>query len=137
MERYLADISNTINQFRQLCKKTTEMSGETQCNTLVKHLLEKEAVMTKNSMQLIRTRQKKGLLGKVLTSVFGLNDEVYTDIDSLKDNQEELNTSTIELQPLSQLVTAQAGETGENRHRLVSKFIQNYLIIELLLLLLV
>lgn len=43
MERNLDDISNTIiGQFRQLCTKTTRISGETQCSTLVKHLVEKK-----------------------------------------------------------------------------------------------
>jgi len=40
--------------------------------------------------QTIITRQKRGLLGKFLTSVFGVNDEVYQDIDALEINQKEL-----------------------------------------------
>lgn len=35
-------------------------------------------------------RQKRGVLGKLLTSIFGVNDEVYHDIDTLDKKQQEL-----------------------------------------------
>ena len=58
----------------------------------MRHLTEKgqEINKIKDSMQALNNRRKIGLLGKHLTSVFGVNDEVYRDIDSLQENQNEL-----------------------------------------------
>ncbi|CAH1114773.1 unnamed protein product [Psylliodes chrysocephalus] len=39
-------------------------------------------------------RFKRGILGKLLTSVFGVNDEVYQDIEALQQHQEELIIKT-------------------------------------------
>ncbi|KAL3267346.1 hypothetical protein HHI36_011477, partial [Cryptolaemus montrouzieri] len=39
-------------------------------------------------------RRKRGMLGEFLTSVFGVNDEVYRGIDALNENQEHLIDAT-------------------------------------------
>jgi hypothetical protein len=62
----------------------------------MKHLTEKgqEVNKIKDSMKASSNRRKRGLLGKLLTSVFGVNDEVYRDIDSLQENQNDLIQSS-------------------------------------------
>lgn len=40
-----------------------------------------------------QTRKKRGILGQLLTSIFGVNDEVYRDIDSLILNQKKIIAS--------------------------------------------
>mgnify|MGYP005983840325 FL=1 len=63
---------------------------------MVHHLKEKEVEWLRKSLEkLVRDRQKRELLGELLTSVFGVNDEVYHDIEALDKNQHELiRTST-------------------------------------------
>ena len=66
---------------------------ETHCNEFYHHLNEEKTKFktTKGYLTEIRNnRKKRGVLGQLLTSVFGVNDEVYRDIDTLNNNQQKL-----------------------------------------------
>lgn len=85
--------ANVTSQFEYLCHAATLRSDEPQCTALAHHLNEQQhhLLWIKNGMdRIMHNRSKRGLLGKLLTSVFGVNDEVYQDINSLEKNQQEL-----------------------------------------------
>ncbi|CAH1101873.1 unnamed protein product [Psylliodes chrysocephalus] len=90
------DASKVVEDFTNLCQYTTELSQETHCNILLCHLIEQEKQLQKFNASLTTNveRFKRGILGKLLTSVFGVNDEVYQDIKALQQNQEELIKTT-------------------------------------------
>lgn len=86
-------VSNIIHQFSDLCNKTRDLSEETHCELLTQHLLEQQTKLKWLEQGLESDtipRAKRGLLGQALTSIFGVNDEVYRDLDELSFNQKEL-----------------------------------------------
>lgn len=88
-----ANINKTVAQVEDLCKRAKELTDETQCTSLVHHLSEqqKQLQWTIRSMNgVIKSRQKRGVLGNLLTALFGVNDEVYKDINTLDTQQQEL-----------------------------------------------
>lgn len=86
-------INDTFSQFNTLCNKAKGITEGTHCDELIHHITEKQQEILWN-MASIRSisnhRTKRGVLGKLLTAVFGVNDEVYRDIDSLDKNQNQL-----------------------------------------------
>ncbi|XP_031346826.1 uncharacterized protein LOC116173472 [Photinus pyralis] len=83
----------SITQFKELCNKTAEIAENSHCTELVQLLEDHE-----NEIQWLKEeigstmveRRKRGILGDILTAVFGVNDEVYKDIASLNKNQQEI-----------------------------------------------
>ncbi|XP_031329398.1 uncharacterized protein LOC116160346 [Photinus pyralis] len=79
----------SITHFKELCNKTAEIAGNSHCTELVQLLEDHE-----NEIQWLKEeigstmveRRKRGILGDILTAVFGVNDEVYKDIASLNKN---------------------------------------------------
>ncbi|CAH0555145.1 unnamed protein product [Brassicogethes aeneus] len=92
MKENVETSENVYKTFENLCEKTTDMTYDTQCSTLFHHLHEvfEELKWTTQVIDETHKRRKRGILGKLLTSVFGVNDEVYEDIDSIQKNQDEL-----------------------------------------------
>lgn len=86
-------MSSTVEQITKLCNESEKISEDTHCRELIHHIGEQqqEIVWKMDSIQSISGhRPKRGLLGKFLTTVFGVNDEVYRDIDKLDKNQHQL-----------------------------------------------
>lgn len=86
-------VDNIIYQFSDLCNQTRDLSKETHCDLLTQHLEDQRTTLQWLQQGLTTTvspRPKRGLFGQFLTSVFGVNDEVYRDIDDLSSNQKEL-----------------------------------------------
>lgn len=87
------NVNRTINEMEILCHKYKETNHEILCDEYLHHLRGqyKELQWTLSSFkQSVNVRQRRGILGKFLTTIFGVNDEVYQDIDSLQENQKEL-----------------------------------------------
>ena len=91
-----AAVNQVVNQMEQICKQIANLSDGTPCSYLHQHLqqLAKDMSKIKSSLDHITKRQKRGVLGKLLTSIFGVNDEVYQDIEALDKNQHELITAS-------------------------------------------
>ncbi|XP_048479811.1 uncharacterized protein LOC119691784 [Plutella xylostella] len=86
-------VTNVVTQFENLCKNVKTVIHETHCEDFYHHIVQEESKFHKIIQYLTEiehTRRKRGLLGRFLTSVFGVNDEVYKDIDTLQDNQKQL-----------------------------------------------
>ncbi|KAL3284103.1 hypothetical protein HHI36_018273 [Cryptolaemus montrouzieri] len=86
-----------LKQFQDLCNHSENHASATHCSDLSHHLVElgKEIFLSIASLNdIAKSRRKRGLLGKFLTSVFGVNEEVYRDIDALNENQERLIETT-------------------------------------------
>ncbi|KAL3285686.1 hypothetical protein HHI36_000218 [Cryptolaemus montrouzieri] len=75
-----------------ICREAKQLSKEVHCEDLLHHLKEeqKQSKWTIRGIIRFQHRQIRGLLGEFKTSVFGVNDEVYQDIDNLKANQQEI-----------------------------------------------
>lgn len=96
----IINANNTITELNHLCKETGKLSKNIHCTELVDHLKEEEekfkwifkSIKQSTAMQVLeeKRRRKRGLLGNMLTAVFGVNEEVYQDIDSLDRNQQKL-----------------------------------------------
>ncbi|KAL3286418.1 hypothetical protein HHI36_000926 [Cryptolaemus montrouzieri] len=84
----------------QLCKKARERTDGTHYEELAHHISETVVEISHNMENILNIRalrNKRGLFGEFMTSVFGVNDQVYRDIDSLQDNQNHLiNTANQE-----------------------------------------
>ncbi|CAH1099421.1 unnamed protein product [Psylliodes chrysocephalus] len=64
-----------VQEFNDLCNKTKALSDETQCTSLSRHLIDQEDQLSWYRSSLPRNngnRNKRGILGKFLTSVFGV-----------------------------------------------------------------
>lgn len=86
-------ISRIVKQMDNLCQQTQKLAQDIQCTSLVHHLREQQNEIewvTKGIDQVSKYHQKRGLLGDFLTSIFGVNDEVYKDIETLDKNQHDL-----------------------------------------------
>lgn len=74
-----ACIASAITQVSSLCETTKELAPNTQCTQLIHHLQEKQKQIewtNKGMLAVISNRGKRGLMGKLMTSLFGVNDEV-------------------------------------------------------------
>ncbi|CAH1114956.1 unnamed protein product [Psylliodes chrysocephalus] len=79
-----------VQECNDLCDKTKALSNKTQFTSLSCHLIKQEEQLSWHRSSLpknIRNRIKRGILGKFLTSIFEVNDEVYQDIDALLEHQ--------------------------------------------------
>lgn len=82
--------------FEIICNKTTIPLIKTECASLQHHLQiqTKKLQWIKHDLAKIqqkrKNRVKRGMFGKLLTAIFGVNDDVYRDIDKLDKNQQEL-----------------------------------------------
>lgn len=87
---------NVVSNMTKMCKHIQTLSENIHCDELIHHLakMEKESKWIKDSIDNIQTRRKRGVLGKMLTSIFGVNDEVYQEIDKINQNQQKLIRST-------------------------------------------
>ena len=82
-------------KFAKLCAAFEQTTHSIGCSKLQEHLESEtrklEWIFLDDHLQIQpSTRKRRGLLGTVLTSIFGVNDEVYRDIDVLTDNQKKL-----------------------------------------------
>uniref|UniRef100_A0A1A9X079 Uncharacterized protein n=1 Tax=Glossina brevipalpis TaxID=37001 RepID=A0A1A9X079_9MUSC len=90
-----ADI-NIINKLNEnistLCSHSEIIAAKEGCKSLVYEFQEevREVKHKTDTLRFLQSRQRRGILGTVLTSIFGVNDEVYRDIDKLDSNQREL-----------------------------------------------
>ncbi|KAL1487858.1 hypothetical protein ABEB36_015508 [Hypothenemus hampei] len=70
----------------------------------------------------VRTRQRREILGTLLTSVFGVNDEIYTDIENLDRNQQELlKTSNHQTRFMMQALST-FNDTEDRIHNKLAQF---------------
>ncbi|KOB66662.1 Uncharacterized protein OBRU01_16033 [Operophtera brumata] len=84
----LVKIKSVTSQFDKLCDKSKRYVKETYCSQFHHHLKEEKAKIERNKEYWTegnKPRRRRGLLKQLLTSVFGVNDEVYRDIDSLNE----------------------------------------------------
>lgn len=75
--------------FSNICNISVAYMHKTECSTLQHHLdfeTQRMDILLEEIDQ-SNSRARRGLLGTMLTSVFGANDEVYRDIDKLTENQ--------------------------------------------------
>lgn len=93
LEQDLVKIKTMTSQFSQLCTNAEQITTSGFCKQLQHHLLE-EASKFERTKEYLTTvnqiRKKRGIWGELLTAVFGVNDEVYRDIDTLNLNQKKL-----------------------------------------------
>ncbi|XP_031342802.1 uncharacterized protein LOC116170471 [Photinus pyralis] len=107
----------TTSNFKELCKNATEMTENVQCTELVQHIEDQENQLRwvqEGINYISQTRKKRGILGNILTAIFGVNDEVYKDIDALNKNQQELMRNS-ERQSKIMLSTISKFKETENR----------------------
>lgn len=89
IEKDELNIEDVKNKTQNICQKT----DESHCKQILHHLLAEADQVQQQILKLktlTGTRQKRGLVGKLFESVFGVNDEVYADIESLQHNQNTL-----------------------------------------------
>lgn len=88
----LANVSSLTEAMISLCKLGKLRSPDMQCEESNGHLNTQERDITHyiKAIEFTKSRMRRGILGTVLTSVFGVNDEVYQDIDRLSENQNNL-----------------------------------------------
>uniref|UniRef100_A0A6P7GSF1 Uncharacterized protein LOC114346165 n=1 Tax=Diabrotica virgifera virgifera TaxID=50390 RepID=A0A6P7GSF1_DIAVI len=92
-KKKILDGERTIDSMVETLEDMCKTSNIINCNSLSSQLKEEQerAKMISRALDLeVKKGSKRGLLGTVLTSVFGVNDEVYRDIDSLDENQKDL-----------------------------------------------
>lgn len=81
-------MNDVLSQSQAMCREATRVEATTHCDVLIKHLDSKWKDVTSKIDELLdlpaEKRIRKGLLGKVLTAVFGANEEVYNDIKDLR-----------------------------------------------------
>lgn len=85
--------NQTIIHFEEACVSEMRVSGNSYCLNELQELQQRNEEL-KQQLQVLRNgysnRKRRGLLGKLLTSVFGVNEEVYEDINKLNTNQEKI-----------------------------------------------
>jgi hypothetical protein len=82
-------IGNMIQGVRELCHEIKIVN----CKDIIEKLEEGQRKAESVSEGLtveIKGRERRGILGTILTSVFGVNDEAYSNIEALDNNQKEL-----------------------------------------------
>ncbi|XP_047996213.1 uncharacterized protein LOC125234071 [Leguminivora glycinivorella] len=91
--RDVEDIRGITAQFKHYCDAVTKTNTEIHCAQLYHQLYEGQERLeeiTNLILNIGQIRKKRGLFGQMLTSIFGVNDEVYKDIDTLQGNQNKL-----------------------------------------------
>lgn len=84
--------NQTIQEFEAVCTETTKSTGDRHCEKWLENINKKFKHITSNVdliLDQLTTRQKRGLFGQFLQSIFGVNDEVYKSLDNLEDAQAE------------------------------------------------
>uniref|UniRef100_A0A2A4KAG8 DUF5641 domain-containing protein n=1 Tax=Heliothis virescens TaxID=7102 RepID=A0A2A4KAG8_HELVI len=122
-------MKNVTSRFANLCKNAGTIIDPTHCEQLHHHLLEQESKFERTKeylTEISNTRKRRGLLGQLLTSVFGVNDEVYRDINSLNLNQQKLIESANHQTKFMISTISQVNKT-EERIRLKLEGFQNKL----------
>jgi len=88
-----ATINKIISQIKDVCWHGESMSIGIDCKLLVNDL-ERQGQELQHQMKIVTegrlTRQRRGLLGDLMQSLFGVNDEVYRDISQLDHNQKRI-----------------------------------------------
>lgn len=98
--RDLDNVKNTVAQLTNLCNRAKLTVPTIQCDDLIKHVKDEQRnlLVIFNRLQVrnetTHSRPKRGLVGTILTSLFGVNDEVYHDIEALDKNQKALIRTT-------------------------------------------
>lgn len=118
-------IEKITTQFQQLCKDTQYIMDETHCNEFYHHLNEEKTKFetTKEYLtEIKKNRKKRGFLGQLLTSVFGVNDEVYRDIDTLNNNQQKLIDAANHQTKIMISTIAGVNQTEEQIQKKLEKF---------------
>ncbi|KAH9630796.1 hypothetical protein HF086_001024 [Spodoptera exigua] len=115
-------IESALSKFKQLCDKADVATTDTHCNQFYHHLLEQKTKYERIKeyfTEFHETRRRRGLLGNFLTSVFGVNDEIYRDIDSLNSNQQKLIEASSHQTKIMISAISQVNGTEERiRHKL-------------------
>ncbi|KAL3284700.1 hypothetical protein HHI36_018849 [Cryptolaemus montrouzieri] len=90
---HCTNVNETISQFQDSCNQAENHASATHCSDLSHQLVKlgKEITLSIASLNDIAKSRRRRLLGEFSTSVVGVNDEVYRDIDALNENQERLN----------------------------------------------
>ncbi|XP_044270613.1 uncharacterized protein LOC123015154 [Tribolium madens] len=87
-------VQKIIQNMESFCNQTLEFAADNiDCSPLIQQLKEKEKELSWIKLGLeisLKKREKRGVLNTLLTSIFGVNDEVYKDISDLDKNQREL-----------------------------------------------
>lgn len=88
------NLSKVVEDTRTFCSHVESMNKDSKCMTHLKHLENRKNYILEEMSNIItiktQYRRKRGLLGKTLTAIFGVNDEVYSDLDQLHSNQKNL-----------------------------------------------
>lgn len=93
LEQDLVKVKTITSQFEDLCNKAEKSLKRTHCKQCYHYLTEQETKFERTYEYLTevnQTKKKREILGQLLTSVFGVNDEVYRDINSHDKNQGKL-----------------------------------------------
>lgn len=93
LEQNYAKIKDVTAKISYLCNRDNIVAQETSCKQFYHHLQEQGSMFENTKAfltEINRTRKKRGLLGNLLTSIFGVNDEAYRDIEALQKNQDQL-----------------------------------------------
>jgi len=122
------NINTSVHRYQKLCEEARAHSEEAHCMEFVQHLIDSRQEIFLHINDLLdftHHRQKCGLLGELMTSVFGVNDVVYHDIDALQYNQDKLIDSTRHQSKLlvSAMTTMEKteGKINQRLHQLESK----------------
>lgn len=88
-------IRRTWDHMNEVCEKTKALSQLTHCDNLLLHLDLKQQSLTSVIQEIAQQvhlgqRKKRGILGNLLTTIFGVNDRVYTEIESIQHPQGDL-----------------------------------------------
>jgi hypothetical protein len=89
--------SKTIEEYNILCQHAVKETKDHHCRRWLTDFTKKIAHITSNINVVLdqtKSRQKRGWLGQVLTTVFGVNDVVYRSIDDLEESQSKINEKT-------------------------------------------
>ena len=88
-ERDLNNMNTTLYNMKQICDQTRQLVSSTHCDELTTHLEDKRTEVADYITRIndFVVRKRRGLLGKLLQSIFGVNEEVYMDINDLQANQ--------------------------------------------------
>jgi len=117
------NMNATLEKFQLLCKEVEGHSIESHCRDFEDHLAE---IQTENNLLIDKilsaSRKRRGILGDFMTSVFGVNEEVYRDIDNLRDNQQQLIDTTNHQAKIMVSTLASINRTEQKINKKLEKF---------------
>ncbi|CAD7078711.1 unnamed protein product [Hermetia illucens] len=84
--------TSVAEKIDKLCRLGRVATSEIQCADLSQQLqeLNQEVQQKIHTLVFMHPRKRRGVLGDMLTTLFGVNDRVYHDIDDLNKNQQKL-----------------------------------------------